>query len=123
MKPVTARNVVAQSLALGFIVCVSALLASCSGVKAGAGSGARSVSLARVIRIPVRTLVTPEVAAQSGHETNDLIVSAAAPDEPPEGPDGFDVLEDGSVAITDPFRKRIAIFDSAGKFRQEWNIG
>src|ERR1700751_5902786 len=104
-----------------FFVC--SLLASCSAANGRAGSGPRVISLTRVIRILVRTLNPQETPTSGRQEPKDLIASAAAPDEPPEGPDGFDILQDGGVAITDPFRKRIAVFDSAGKFRKGWNIG
>jgi hypothetical protein len=51
------------------------------------------------------------------------MIAPGAEDERPEGPDSFDVLEDGSLLVTDPIRNRIAIFDSQGRFRQTWKIG
>jgi hypothetical protein len=46
-----------------------------------------------------------------------------AADEPPEGPVGFDVLEDGSLLVTDPLRSQISFFEADGKFRKAWKIG
>ncbi len=51
------------------------------------------------------------------------MISRGATDEPPEGPNGFDVLEDGSVLMTNPLRSQLASFDSQGKFRKAWKIG
>jgi len=51
------------------------------------------------------------------------MIAPGAVDERPEGPDSFDVLDDGSLLVTDPIRNRIAVFDSQGKFRQTWKIG
>jgi len=86
-------------------------------------AGVRTISLTRVVRIPVTKLNTQETAATVGGDVGTLTLSAEAPDEPPEGPNGFDVVDDGSFLVTDPLRRRIAVFDSQGKFRQEWKIG
>ena len=51
------------------------------------------------------------------------MVWRGAADEPPEGPDGFDILDDGGVLITDPLRSRLSNFDSHGDFRKAWEIG
>jgi hypothetical protein len=51
------------------------------------------------------------------------MISPGATDEPPEGPAGFDVLDDGTLLITDPLRSSISVFDSQGKFRKAWQIG
>lgn len=45
-----------------------------------------------------------------------------ATDEPPEGPDGFDILDDGGLLVTDPLRSRLSNFDSHGGFRKTWEI-
>jgi hypothetical protein len=46
-----------------------------------------------------------------------------AEDEPPEGPNGFDVFDDGSIVISDPLRARVVVFDPDGRFHQSWNVG
>jgi hypothetical protein len=51
------------------------------------------------------------------------MISTGAPDELPEGPSGFDVLDDGSFVVTDPLRQRIAVFDPQGKYRRDWKLG
>jgi hypothetical protein len=77
----------------------------------------------QVIRIPVHTQSAQETAEAVGGDPADLMISPGAPEEPPEGPSAFDVLEDGSFLISDPLRHRISVFDAQGKFRQVWKIG
>ena len=86
-------------------------------------SGIRQVSLARTVHIAIALLNAQAGDAVMGQESSTLLVSPGAPDESPEGPDSFDVLEDGRVAIADPLRRRIAMFDAQGKFLQAWKIG
>jgi len=52
-----------------------------------------------------------------------LTLSAGAVDEAPDGPDGLDILDDGRLLVTDPLRRRIAVYNAKGTFRQEWKIG
>jgi hypothetical protein len=52
-----------------------------------------------------------------------LMISPGAIDELPEGSNSFDVLEDGSLLITDPLRSRVSSFDSSSKFLKTWKIG
>jgi hypothetical protein len=73
----------------------------------------RTIALTRTVRIPLGLEDGPGV----------LPVSPGAEDEPPEGPAGFDVLDDGSFLISDSLVPRISIFDAQGKFRRAWNIG
>ena len=83
----------------------------------------RNITLARVVRIPVTTQKPQDVGQTAKPNVETLLLSPGAQDEPPEGPNGFDVLDDGSFLITDPLRRRIAVFGSQGSFRQEWRIG
>jgi hypothetical protein len=78
----------------------------------------RMISLTRVVRIPVQTQ-NPEIK----EETAALLISPGAADELAEGPNGFDVLDDGSFLITDPLRSQVSVFDSEGKFKGAWKIG
>ena len=82
--------------------------------------GVRAIPLTRVVRVP---LVTVEAAASGGNPAGALTVSPGAADELPEGPNGFDVLDDGRFLITDPLGQRIAVFDPEGTFKGEWKIG
>jgi len=77
----------------------------------------------RVIKIPVRAITTQEVSGTANADRAALLVSPGAEDELPEGPNGFDVLGDDSLAITDPLRNSVSFFDSQGKFREAWKIG
>ncbi|HEY6292216.1 MAG TPA: hypothetical protein VI455_11760 [Terriglobia bacterium] len=100
-----------------------------TGAPLGAGpprpeSGVHKVSLTRVVRIPVVVLNAQGTATRAGaQDVRTLMFSPGAVDELPEGPDGFDVLDDGNLLITDPLRDRVAVFDAEGAFRQEWKIG
>src|SRR5215475_15956307 len=90
------------------------LLNDNSVVQLQAQSSTPTIALSRVLRIPLTALGAggPTHAGPAN-----LTVSKGAKDEPPEGPDGFDVFDDGSLLITDPLRKRLALFDSSSKFR------
>jgi len=83
----------------------------------------RTITLTRVVRIPITTLTAQETAPAAGGNVGTLMISTGAPDELPEGPNGFDVLDDGSLLVTDPLRQRIAVFDSQGKYRRDWKLG
>lgn len=104
-----------------FVVAVSGLFASdANSGSSAAAPDVRMVPLTRVIRMPVRILSSTPV---QNTDPAALTIAPGAADERPEGPDGFDVLEDGTVVVTDPLRNRIATFDSQGRFKQTWKIG
>src|SRR5882724_1615250 len=100
-------------------------LAACdaSGGRTETAPGICTISLTRVLRIPISTLDAHTATESPDASPTTLLLSPGATDEPPEGPDGFDVLEDGSLLITDPLRSRLSSFDSQGKFRRTWKIG
>src|SRR5438105_954585 len=98
------------------------MLAACSGgrpVEQQTGA-LRTIDVTRVVRIATTNDVEKPAAGQSEPK---LTVSLGSPDELPEGPDGFDVTSDGNFLITDPLRKRIAVFDGNGGYRLEWQVG
>jgi len=79
--------------------------------------------ISRTVRIPVAIKRAGEAEQAAETDAALLWVTSGAKDELPEGPSGFDVLEDGSFVIADPLRHRLAIFDSKAKFLQEWKLG
>src|SRR5271165_3213301 len=86
-------------------------------------AGSRTVQLTRVVRIPLRTVAADETAQDSTSKFPDLSVMRGGEDEAPQGPDGFDVRNDGSFLITDPLMGRLAQFSPEGKFLRAWPLG
>ncbi|HEY3704516.1 MAG TPA: hypothetical protein VGL22_05605 [Terracidiphilus sp.] len=70
------------------------------------------------MRIPLRTVAAHETAQDSNLQLPDLAVSKGGDDEPPQGPDSFDVSADGGFLITDPLMQRLARYSSDGRFLQ-----
>jgi len=89
------------------------------GAPSSQPSGVRSIPLTRTVRIRLTTADADPDASASGT----LQASVGAPDELPEGPDAFDVLNDGGFLISDPLRRRLARFNSQGNFVAEWKVG
>jgi len=83
----------------------------------------RVVPVAQVIRIPLASLADEKTPPVTGGDSPVLSYYPGAADELPEGPDGFDAFDDGSLLISDPLRDRVVAYDSQGKFRQSWNVG
>jgi len=102
---------------------LSCLLLTGASWGAGPKPEIRTIPLTRAVRIPVITLNAQGSAGPTGQVDRALSVTPGAPDELPEGPDGFDVLNDGSFLITDPLRDRLAVYDSRGSFIREWKLG
>ncbi len=107
---------------LGVVLAVSSVGPSGTAPTAAASSP-RSIALTRTIRIPVNVLGPSDAIAAPNADPATLTIAPGAADERPEGPDSFDVLDDGSLVVTDPIRNRIAVFDAQGKYRQSWKIG
>ncbi len=89
----------------------------------GDGANFCAIPLTQVVEIPISRQGAPGTATSPGGDAPTLTISPGATDELPEGPDSFDVLDDGSLLITDPLRSRIVVFDPQGKFRKAWKIG
>jgi len=103
---------------------LSAFLAgSGPGSPLQASQNARAVVLTRIIRIPIHILKTGGAAENRENDAASLTVSPGGTDELPEGPNGFDVFEDGRVLITDPLARRVAVFDAKGTFLRSWQVG
>jgi DNA-binding beta-propeller fold protein YncE len=75
------------------------------------------------VRIPLRTVAAHETAQDSNPQLPALAVSKGGEDEPPQGPDGFDVSPDGSFLITDPLMQRLAQFSADGRFLRTFPLG
>jgi hypothetical protein len=97
------------------------LLGSAAAWRLGPQPETRVVPRERVINIPIDIL--RGTGPSGAQDPATVLVSPGAVDEQPEGPNGFDVLEDGSILLSDPLRNRLAAFDAQGKFRQSWKIG
>jgi len=110
-------GIILLSLLCGLVAC------DASGRRPEVAPNLCSISLTRVLRIPISVLAAQATPESPNASPATLVISRGATDEPPEGPDGFDVLEDGSLLITDPLRSQISSFDSQGKFRKAWKIG
>lgn len=95
------------------------------GQTAGAppDAGSRIVQITRVVRIPLRTVAAHETAQDSTTQLPGLAVSKGGDDEPPQGPDGFDVSADGSFLITDPLMQRLSQFNPEGRFLRSFPLG
>jgi hypothetical protein len=93
------------------------------GDRTGLASNLCTITLTQVIRIPVRTLGTLDTAESLNAAPATLMIWPGAADAPAEGPAGFDVLNDGSLLITDPLRSNVSSFDPHGRFLKAWKIG
>jgi hypothetical protein len=82
-----------------------------------------TIHLTQILKIPISTLGAQVTGESLNAAPATLLFSPGAVDEPPVGASGFDVLDDGSLLITDPLRNRVCLFDSHGEFRKAWNIG
>ena len=111
---------VRPSVVISLILLFELVACDASGRRPEVAQNLCTIPLTHVLRIPVTTLA-PQTTADVSPAT--LMISPGATDEPPEGPDGFDVLGDGSLLITDPLRGQLSSFDSEGKFRKAWKIG
>ena len=100
----------------------SAACNSSSGLKQ-ADSDVRVYTLTQTVRIPLKLLNSDQSAPpEASPSSTTLLASPGAEDELPEGPNGFEVLEDGRLLISDPLANRVAVFDAQGKFRESWKL-
>lgn len=82
----------------------------------------RVLSVQRVIQIPIQRLEELPTDTLS-IKPEYLTVDVGAEDELPQGPQSFEVLEDGGLVIADPLRQRIVFYDSLGNYIDAWHIG
>jgi len=82
-----------------------------------------TIPLTKILRIPVGMLGAQDTPESLAATTAPLMISPGAADDPPDGPRGFDVLDDGSLLITDPLRGRVSSFGPHGEFRKVLKIG
>ena len=84
----------------------------------------RKIQLTRAVRIPViKASGTDNSGGARGQDSTSMAIWPGATDELAEGPCGFDVLDDGSLLITDPISRRVSVYDAQGKFRRVWDVG
>lgn len=84
----------------------------------------RRIEITRTLKLPVLKLIDPNrVDAETAQQAASPAIWPGATDEPPEGPSGFDVFDDGSIVITDPLLQRLVLYDINGKFQHAWVIG
>jgi hypothetical protein len=84
----------------------------------------RKIQLTRAVRIPViKASGADNSGGARGQDSTSMAIWPGATDELAEGPCGFDVLDDGSLLITDPLSRRVSVYDAQGKFRRVWEVG
>jgi hypothetical protein len=89
-----------------------------------AGQKVRRIDITRTLKLPVVKMLQINGAEDgSAQRSPALAIWPGATDEPPEGPSGFDVFDDGNVVITDPLLQRLVLYDASGKFQRAWAIG
>jgi hypothetical protein len=69
-----------------------------------------------VISAPTKVLHIPATDLGSRPLEGSVTVRPEAEDEPPEGPQSFDVFDDGAVLVSDPLLMRLVRYDSLGNF-------
>jgi hypothetical protein len=90
----------------------------------GAGSGPRIVTQpTRTLSIPVQTYAPRSGEQPSAADPARLTIRLEAEDQQAEGPQSFAVLEDGSLAIADPLRDRLAIYSNGGVYQRAIDVG
>jgi hypothetical protein len=83
----------------------------------------RRIPITRTIRIPVIKLADSTEPSDAAKKTmKELAIWPGGNDEPPEGPTGFDIFEDGSLIVTDPLLRRLNLYSPQGNFRSAWNL-
>jgi hypothetical protein len=108
-----------------------ALVGSCGGPPdpagrpaGAAGSGPRIVTQpTRTLSIPVQTYAPRSGEQPSPADPASLTIRLEAEDHQAEGPQSFDVLEDGGLAIADPLKNRLAIYSNAGVYQRAIEVG
>ena len=83
----------------------------------------RIIALKRSLHIPLIKSALTGSGVGSESSSPSLGFTPGGVDELPEGPEGFDVLDDGRLIIADPIRLRVALFDSNGLYQRSWPIG
>jgi hypothetical protein len=93
-------------------------MAACGGRSGPTATMAadQPTTITRTVTLPVQ-ITEPESAGSLPNGT--LAATSGGPDELPEGPNAFAVLANSGLAVSDPVRRRIAIFDNQGAFQRE----
>jgi len=99
---------------------------ACSGNKSNpqaASPTMRVVKMSGAIHLPVLLLQAGFSDSDLNQRPEALVVIAGGSDEPPQGPTGFELMGDGRYLVSDPVRKRVAVYDSSGAYQGEWRVG
>jgi hypothetical protein len=107
-------------LAISFCLC-GAMCGPADHSSQGAAHSPLAVS--RVVHIPLRLVGDLQKKPLPPNEPGFLVISPGSEDELPEGPNAFEVLDDGGVIISDPLLNRLVVFDSAGNFKRALSLG
>jgi hypothetical protein len=109
------------------MVALVLLASGCSGSGSKNGESAatprKTDASPTTIRIPVLLLTGDTSASALAQKPEALAVLAGGPDEPPQGPTGFEVSAGNGYLVSDPVRKRVALFDAKGAYTGEWLVG
>ncbi len=77
----------------------------------------------RVVHIPLYMLASKQDGEKLRGNLGALAATPGGTDEPPRGPESFDVLEDGGFVVTDPLQDRLVLYDSLGRYSKALQIG
>jgi hypothetical protein len=102
---------------------LAAIGCSSPGSRRASPESPRDVALSATIRLPVVLLERNLSGSNIQSRPDALAVITGGPDEPPQGPGSFAVMDDGAYLVADPVRKRMAVYDSDGRYRSQWTLG
>ena len=101
---------------------MATLMAGSQATGSPAEANIRVIPVTRVVRIPLIAL-NDGMTANLATDFSGLAVSRGGVDETPEGPDSFDVNDNGSFLVTNPLLGRLSQFRPEGKFQRSWPLG
>jgi hypothetical protein len=95
----------------------------CSGKPSDTDATRRTEAVGATIRFPVLLVEAGAPDSVLAQRPEALAVLAGGPDEPPQGPTGFELSAKDGYLISDPARKRVALFDAKGGYLGQWPVG
>jgi hypothetical protein len=82
----------------------------------------RKVGLTRTLHIPAIKVIDNGDPTAAARGSSAMAIWPGGNDEPPEGPTGFDVFDDGTLVITNPLLKKLSWYDAQGTFKRSWDL-